>query len=292
MPSRLAPIAVLRRVATCGATALCAATFADCSLVSLRELDDPTQNTPVVTPDGDDADKPPSEASGSNPDATVLDPIDARSDAKTDARPADGAPCGDGTTMPCMDGGSLPAKDGSSDGTIDAAATPDSAKEDAPSCTGVADVWLTPTRVVASTSRSPNVPQDAVDGDFTTRWESVQSLDVDGASVDPQWIYVDFGAPVSVHEVEIDWERACASDYQLQVSMDASTWTTMPNGTITGNALGSMFAPTDWSTAVDTQGLSGVGRYLRVFATARCQPLYGDSIWEMRASGYLLSACH
>jgi hypothetical protein len=285
----LAPIAVSRRVAAWGATTLCVATFADCSLISLRELDDPTQNSPVVMPD---AEEPPPEASGGESDAAMRDPIDARSDATTDARPADGAPCGDGTATPCVDGGSPTGKDDASDGASDAAATSDSAKDDASSCTGVTDVWLTPTRAVASTSRSPNVPQDAVDGDFTTRWESVQSLDVDGASVDPQWIYLDFGAPVSVHEVEIDWERACASDYQLQVSMDALNWTTMPNGTITGNILGSMFAPTDWTPAVDTKGLSGVGRYLRVFATARCQPLYGDSIWEMRASGYLLSACH
>jgi F5/8 type C domain-containing protein len=277
MRSPLAPIAVVRRVATGGATAVCVATFAHCSLISLRELDDPTQNTPVVTPDADDAAEPPPEASGGGPDAANRDPIDALSDATTDARLADR--------------GSLPGKDGSSDGASDATATADSAKEDAPSCTDVTDVWLTPTRAMASTSRSPNVAANAVDGDFTTRWESVQSLDVDGASVDPQWIYLDFGAPVSVREVEIDWERACASDYQLQVSMNASSWTTMPNGTITDNILGSMYPPTDWSPAVDTQGLSGVGRYLRVFATARCQPLYGDSIWEMRVSGHLVSAC-
>jgi hypothetical protein len=101
---------------------------------------------------------------------------------------------------------------------------------------------------------------------------------------------VDFGAPVFIDEVDILWEAACAKDYELQISSDATTWTTIPNGTVTGNTLAANSpgdpptAPTDWTRAVVTKPLAAVGRYLRVNGTMRCT-IYGYSIWEMRAYG-------
>ena len=108
----------------------------------------------------------------------------------------------------------------------------------------------------------------------------------------PQWIYVDFGARVSVTRVRIDWQDACAQTYALQVSDDASTWVTLTNGNVTNAAATSTLGPpTDWSSDVDTNGLSGVGRYLRVYCTQRCQAMYGYSIWEMQVYGHGVSAC-
>jgi hypothetical protein len=82
----------------------------------------------------------------------------------------------------------------------------------------------------------------------------------------------------------------------LQVSNDATTWTTIK--AITGNALvasppGGAPPPTDWSKAVDSTGLKGVGRYLRVNMTLRCatNTMYGYSMWEMRAYGDTNAAC-
>ena len=58
----------------------------------------------------------------------------------------------------------------------------------------------------------------AVDGNLGSRWESIHN-------VDPQWIYVDLGAPTDLDSVVIYWEAARAKDYVLEVSTDASIWT-------------------------------------------------------------------
>ena len=55
----------------------------------------------------------------------------------------------------------------------------------------------------------------AVDGNLTTRWASAWS--------DPQWIYVDLGATYNITEVELYWESAYATSFQIQVSPDAET---------------------------------------------------------------------
>jgi hypothetical protein len=132
-----------------------------------------------------------------------------------------------------------------------------------------------------------NPAANAIDGKFNTRWESAQMID-------PQWIDIDFGAPKFINRVEIDWEEACAANYTLAVSNDKMTWTTIK--TIVGNTMGTPLAtpPTDWTTAVDSTGLSGVGRYLRVKGTVRCSVrgvMYGYSIWEMRAFGDTNATC-
>ncbi len=111
-----------------------------------------------------------------------------------------------------------------------------------------------------------------------------------------QWIVVDYAAPVFIDRVQILWEAACAANYDLQTSRDATNWTTMKS--ITGNTTAASLPgtmptpPTDWSKSVDTTGLSGVGRYLRVNATLRCpNNTYGYSIWEMRSYGDTTSTC-
>jgi hypothetical protein len=141
---------------------------------------------------------------------------------------------------------------------------------------------LTPTAAVASSvSPAGLVAGNAIDTIFTTRWESVHA-------VDPQWIYLDFGVPVHVNRVEIAWETACARNYDVQVSKDATAWTTLR--AIVGNASGGP-SPAAWTATANHAGLSGVGRYVRVNGTARCTQ-YGYSIWEMRVFGDTNSVCH
>ncbi|BDI30435.1 beta-glucosidase [Capsulimonas corticalis] len=62
-------------------------------------------------------------------------------------------------------------------------------------------------------------PEYAVDGDSGTRWSSAPS--------DPQWIAVDLGAPTTVARVNIVWEAAYASAYDIQVSDDGQDWKTV-----------------------------------------------------------------
>jgi hypothetical protein len=133
-----------------------------------------------------------------------------------------------------------------------------------------------------------NVAANAIDGNFDTRWGSL-------FMIDPSWIYADFGAEVSLSEVDILWEGACAAAYDIQLSDDTMTWTTVR--AVTGTPPTWDVPPPGWVNAAgmptaDTQnGLSGVGRYLRIYGTSRCLALYGYSIWEMRAFGDTNASC-
>lgn len=175
--------------------------------------------------------------------------------------------------------------DGAADGPtpVDAGADADGgpdaqpeAAPDGPRC-GSSPLPLIAAVALSSTT---HMPSEAIDRNFTTRWESNQGSD-------PEWIYVDLGARVFINRVQIAWLTACASNYDLQVSNDASTWTIMQS--ISGNSVGGG-SPSSWTTGVgssvvDHQGLTGVGRYLRVFGKNRCNPSFGYSMWEIQVSG-------
>jgi F5/8 type C domain-containing protein/glycosyl hydrolase family 3 len=59
----------------------------------------------------------------------------------------------------------------------------------------------------------------AVDGNTGTRWSS--------ASSDPQWLQVDLGGTATISQVQLDWEAAYATAFQIQVFANASTWTSI-----------------------------------------------------------------
>lgn len=109
----------------------------------------------------------------------------------------------------------------------------------------------------------------AVDGNTTTtRWSSAFS--------DPQWIYVDLQAFVNVNRVRIYWENSYATSYQIQVSSDANNWTTVYNTT------------TGTGGTADLTGLSGSGRYVRMYGTVR-KLQYGYSLYEFEVYGNILA---
>jgi glucose/arabinose dehydrogenase len=103
----------------------------------------------------------------------------------------------------------------------------------------------------------------AVDGSASTRWSSVFS--------DPQWIYVDLGNTFNVSRVVLRWEAAFGSAYQIQVSNNASTWTTI-------------FSTTTGDGGIDDLAVSGSGRFVRMNGTARGTP-WGYSLFEMEVYG-------
>ena len=102
---------------------------------------------------------------------------------------------------------------------------------------------------------------NAFDGNLNTRWSSAWS--------DPQWIYVDLEATYNISEVVLYWETAYGKSYQIQVSSDATNWTTIYSTT---NGLGG---------TEDLTGLSGTGRYVRMYGTARGTQ-WGYSLWEFQ----------
>ena len=128
-----------------------------------------------------------------------------------------------------------------------------------------------PVTVSSYQASSPYCPGSyAVDGNTTsTRWASAWS--------DPQWIYVDLGATYSVAEVQLYWENAYATSFQIQVSSDALNWTNIYSTT------------TGLGGVQDLTGLSGAGRYVRMYGTKRATT-YGYSLWEFQVYGSPVSA--
>ena len=80
--------------------------------------------------------------------------------------------------------------------------------------------------VVASSAEGPFAAANAVDGNASTRWGS--------AFTNNEWIYVDLGSTTTISRVVLNWEAAYGSGYQIQVSDNATTWTTIFT-TTTGN---------------------------------------------------------
>jgi hypothetical protein len=104
----------------------------------------------------------------------------------------------------------------------------------------------------------------AVDGDPSTRWSSEFS--------DQQWIYVDLGQNIAVSEVILRWETAYGAAYEVQMSNDAKTW--VPIRSVSGGQGG----------VDDLTGLSGSGRYLRIYGMQR-GTIWGYSLWELEVYG-------
>ena len=101
----------------------------------------------------------------------------------------------------------------------------------------------------ASSVENAGTPASAaVDGNTGTRWSSAFS--------DPQWIQVDLGSTATVSQVVLQWETAYATAFQIQVSADASTWTTI-------------YSTTTGTGGTQTLNVSGTGRYVRMYGTAR-----------------------
>jgi hypothetical protein len=120
-----------------------------------------------------------------------------------------------------------------------------------------------PTATSSVESGTSNTGNLAVDGNTGTRWSSNHS--------DPQWIYVDLGSQYNITNVNITWESAYATSYRIDVSNDATTWTTIK--TITGN-----------TSKSNANAVSGTGRYVRVYGTTRATA-YGYSIYELVVNG-------
>jgi chitosanase len=117
----------------------------------------------------------------------------------------------------------------------------------------------------SSTETSSLGAAQAVDGSTTTRWASAEGSD-------PQWLRVDLGATSTITHVNLLWEAAYAKSYQIQTSANGTTWTTIYS-TATGNGA------TD-----DLTGLTGTGRYVRMYGTVRGTP-YGYSLYEFKVYG-------
>ncbi len=119
------------------------------------------------------------------------------------------------------------------------------------------------TATASSTENAMYPASAAVDGNTTTRWSSAFS--------DPQWLQVDLGTLSSVSQVVLSWEAAYATSFQIQVSTDAATWTTI-------------YSTTTGAGGTQTLPVTGSGRFVRVLGTARATK-YGYSLYEFQVYG-------
>jgi aryl-phospho-beta-D-glucosidase BglC (GH1 family) len=106
---------------------------------------------------------------------------------------------------------------------------------------------------------------NAVDGNGTTRWASTEG-------VDPQWITVDLGNNYAINRIRINWEVAYGKNFLVQVSADNANWNTLRD------------VQNNTSLSNDYTGLTGTGRYVRIYGTAR-GTVYGYSIYDLEVYG-------
>ncbi len=124
---------------------------------------------------------------------------------------------------------------------------------------GTANAALNRPATASSVENGGTTAPAAVDGRTDTRWSSAFS--------DPQWLRVDLGGSQQVCRVTLNWEAAYGRAFQLQVSADGTTWT-------------SVYATTTGAGGPQTLTVTGTGRYLRMYGTTRATG-YGYSLWEL-----------
>ncbi|MFC8491904.1 discoidin domain-containing protein [Streptomyces sp. NPDC057235] len=136
-----------------------------------------------------------------------------------------------------------------------------------PDRAGAADAVISQGRPATSSSVEDATlgPEKAFDGVSTTRWASAEGSD-------PQWIRVDLGPSATVSRVKLVWEAAYAKAYRIEISADGTSWTRLATETA-GNG-----GTDDWT------GLTGTGRHLRVYGTARGTS-YGYSLHTVEVYG-------
>jgi hypothetical protein len=129
--------------------------------------------------------------------------------------------------------------------------------------------------VAVASSREVSVfgPENAIDGDLSTRWSS-QFNDV-------EWFAVDLGAQTLVGSVWLFWERAFGLSYQLQTGdslLEEGTWTTI-----------STITESDGDVDI-LDGLNVRTRYLRLLTSDRAT-IWGHSLWEFEVYGTQNPVC-
>ncbi|MDO0924453.1 discoidin domain-containing protein [Streptomyces sp. TG1A-8] len=115
------------------------------------------------------------------------------------------------------------------------------------------------TATASSTENAGTPASAAFDGNTATRWSS--------QAADPQWVQVDLGSVKSLCKVDLNWEAAYGKNFQIQTSSDGQTWSTLKS-------------VTDATGGTASYDVSGSGRYVRIYGTAR-GTAYGYSLWEV-----------
>lgn len=120
----------------------------------------------------------------------------------------------------------------------------------------------TATVTASSEENAGTHKENAIDGNTSTRWSS--------AAADGEWIAIDLGKRAFVNSVNIVWENAYASLYDVQTSDDGSTWATAK--TVVGGG------------GEESTPIGAYTRHIRIVGRERATA-YGISMWELQALG-------
>ncbi|MGE5527804.1 MAG: discoidin domain-containing protein [Patescibacteria group bacterium] len=116
---------------------------------------------------------------------------------------------------------------------------------------GGANLALGMATAVSSAHTAANGGDKAVDGYTDTWWRTLKK-----SSLPAEWIVVDLGASYTVDTVTLKWGSYYARTYQIQVSPDGETWTTV-------------YSTTAGNGATDEISFAAVSaRYVRMYSTA------------------------
>lgn len=108
-------------------------------------------------------------------------------------------------------------------------------------------------KVTASSSKNDTLkPENAVDGDASTRWASNYNSSTNEPFEKEEWFQIDLEETTALEEIRLTWENAYAKRYTVQVSDDGENFTDVVD-------------VTDGKGGTETLNLEGAeGRYVRI----------------------------
>lgn len=121
----------------------------------------------------------------------------------------------------------------------------------------------------------------AFDGNYD-KVGSKQSRWASNRKTNDEWIYVDLTDTYNISKIVLDWEEACGKDYDLQVSLDGETWTTITKVRDNSAPKGSKHNVREYLYEEDIYA-----RYVRMQGIAPAGE-YGYSLWEFEVYGDLV----
>jgi hypothetical protein len=139
------------------------------------------------------------------------------------------------------------------------------------SSSGPINIALGKTAVASSTEGAGYEAAKLVDGNTASRWAS--ALNAGTASVT-----IDLGGYFDVSGFRLQWEAAYATAYNVQISNDNINFSSP------------IYTKTNGTGGIESPSLAGQGRYLRINMTAKANPSWGYSLWEVSVYGTSLTA--
>ena len=121
----------------------------------------------------------------------------------------------------------------------------------------------------SSENSAGSASSKAFDGDMGSRWESAHGIE-------DVWLQVDLGITYVISKVVVDWEFAAAKIYDIEVSNDGVSFTSVWSKNDGFGGMGSVESDI---------GGSVTGRFVRMHAFERATG-WGYSIFEMKVYGF------